>query len=143
MSVISLSRTILRNLFSKPATRLYPFEAREYPARTRGHIGIDIEACIHCGICSKKCPTGAITVNRDAKTWSIRRMGCIQCGACTEFCPKKCLSMQTPYTEPNAVKTEDTFVQAPKPAAPAPASAPAQAAAPASAPASSPTHTKE
>ena len=114
MSVISFSRTVLHNLFHKPATRLYPFVTRVYPARTRGHIGIEIDKCILCGICSKKCPTGAITVNRETKEWSIKRMGCIQCGACTEVCPKKCLSMEQTYTTPGSVKTVDSFVQPPK-----------------------------
>ena len=125
MSVISFSRTILKNLFSKPVTRLYPAVPREYPARTRGQIGIDIDACIFCGICSKKCPTGAITVDKAATAWSIERFGCIQCGACTEVCPKKCLSMLTNYTDPQPKKSVDLYTKTPaepaKPAEAAPA----------------------
>lgn len=126
MSAINFTKTVLRNLFSKPATRLYPYVKREYPARTRGQIGIDIDACIFCGICSKKCPTGAIAVDRAAKSWSIRRFGCIQCGECTSVCPKKCLTMLNDYTVPGPEKTEDRFVQIPKeaPAASEAAAAP-------------------
>ena len=126
MSLISFSGTILHNLFSKPSTRLYPYVKRESFARTRGHIGIDIDACIFCGICSKKCPTGAIEVGREAKSWSIQRMGCIQCGACTDVCPKKCLSMETAYTTPDGKKTIDLFVQTPKATPEAATAAPAQ-----------------
>ena len=108
------TRIVLRNLFSKPATRLYPAEPRIYPERTRGAIGIDIDACIFCGICSKKCPTGAITVTKADMDWTIRRFGCIQCGACTEACPKKCLTMLTQYTTPDAQKTVESFRKLPK-----------------------------
>jgi len=113
MSAMSLAQTVLRNLFSKPATRPYPQVARVYPARTRGQIGIDIDACIFCGICSKKCPTGAITVNRAEKSWDIQPFGCIQCGCCVEFCPKKCLAMMQDYTQPSAVKTVSHHAQMP------------------------------
>ena len=144
MSLLTFTKTELRNLFSKPATRLYPQQPREYPARTRGHIENDIDASTFCGLCSRKCPTGAITVDRAARTWSIRRFSCIQCGYCVESCPKKCLSMHQTYTQPGAEKTEDVLqgppvppkpaAAAPKPAAAAPAPKPADAAAKAAAP---------
>jgi len=114
MSVISFSKTILYNLFHKPYTRMYPSVPRVYPARTRGQIANNIDACIFCGICSKKCPTGAIAVDKAEKSWSISRFSCIQCGACTEACPKKCLTMMQAYTVPGAVKTVDRIVQKPK-----------------------------
>ena len=126
MSLLTFTKTELRNLFSKPATRLYPQQPREYPERTRGHIENDIDACIFCGLCSRRCPTGAITVDRAARTWSIRRFSCIQCGYCVEGCPKKCLSMNQSYTQPGAEKTEDVQqgpAPAPRPAAPKPADA--------------------
>jgi len=116
MSVINFSKTVLHNLFSKPATRMYPQIPREYPERTRGQIGIKIEDCIFCGICQKKCPTGAIGVVRETKNWSINRFGCIQCGECVGVCPKKCLTMLQTYAEPNAVKTRESFAQILKPA---------------------------
>lgn len=126
MSIISFSRTVLHNLFSKPATRNYPQVPREYTLRTRGQIGIDIDSCIFCGICQKKCPTGAIAVVRETKNWSINRFGCIQCGECVGVCPKKCLTMLQTYPESNATKTRDSFAQImtsapgepPRPAAP-------------------------
>ena len=111
MSVLSFSKTVLHNLFTKPVTRLYPQVPREYPERTRGQIGINIDDCIFCGICSKKCPTGAIAVSRETKSWSIKRFGCIQCGECVSVCPKKCLTMLQAYSEPNATKTVDLYAQ--------------------------------
>ena len=94
MRTMRFTRTALKNLFSPPVTRPYPEQPREYPERTRGHVEIDIDTCILCGLCSRKCPTGAITVNRAEKTWKIERFGCIQCGCCVETCPKKCLTMK-------------------------------------------------
>ena len=125
MRTMRFTRTALKNLFSKPATRPYPEQPREYPERTRGHVEIDIDTCILCGLCSRKCPTGAITVDRAEKTWKIERFGCIQCGCCVETCPKKCLTMKNTYTRPGAEKTEDSCLKtnmpapAAKPAAPA------------------------
>ena len=54
------TRTMLKNLFSKPATTTYPFEPREYPERSRGHIEIDMDKCIFCGMCEDACPKSAI-----------------------------------------------------------------------------------
>lgn len=116
MTIMSFTKTALRNLFAKPATRQYPEKPRVYPDRTRGQIHIDIDTCIFCGLCSKKCPTGAITVNRAERTWSIERMGCIQCGSCVESCIKQhSLSMLQDYTQPGAMKVVDTYT-APLPA---------------------------
>ena len=110
MSVImDFTRTALKNLFSKPATSQYPFKPKEYPENSRGHVEINIDDCIMCGICSRKCMSGAITVDRNNKTWSIERMGCVQCQACVNACPKKCLTMAKGYTAPSSQKTVDTY----------------------------------
>ena len=52
----SFTGGVLKALFKKPATSGYPFNKREYPERTRGSIVIDIDGCIFCGLCEKKCP---------------------------------------------------------------------------------------
>lgn len=111
MGAMNFTRTALKNLFSRPATRNYPFEAREYPERYRGRVAINIDDCIMCGLCMRRCPADAITVDREHKTWSIQRMSCVQCSLCVNGCPKKCLSMEQRYTEPSAEKTVDTVVQ--------------------------------
>jgi formate hydrogenlyase subunit 6/NADH:ubiquinone oxidoreductase subunit I len=94
---------------------MYPVIPREWTERTRGRIEIDVDACIFCGICSKKCPTDAIVVDREAKSWAISRMGCIQCSCCVEARPKKCLVNEPGYTAPGGTKVVDTFT---KPEAP-------------------------
>lgn len=115
--LMSFAGHALSNLFHKPVTRT---ETNEFTDRTRGSVTIDIDTCLFCGMCAKKCPSDAITVDRASKTWSIERMGCVQCSNCVNSCPKKCLHMDRHYTAPSDSKTADTFkgkVEEEKPAA--------------------------
>lgn len=128
MGLFSIGKMVIRSLFSKPATLMYPVVPRVPTPITRGHISIDIEACILCGICSKKCPTTALIVNRAEKSWEIERLRCIQCNCCVEVCPKKCLTMEGAYTSPSTGSIREVFVQAPKAEVPKAAPAPAPAA---------------
>lgn len=112
MSIImNFTQIALKNLFSKPATSQYPFKPKEYPEKSRGHVEINIDDCILCGICSRKCMSGAITVDRNNKTWTIERMGCVQCQACVNACPKNCLTMAAGYTPPSTEKTVNTYAK--------------------------------
>jgi Formate hydrogenlyase subunit 6/NADH:ubiquinone oxidoreductase 23 kD subunit (chain I) len=116
MGYMKISNMVMRHLGKKPATLMYPVIPREWYENTRGRIEIEIDACIFCGICSKKCPTGAIAVNRDEKSWAIERMNCIQCSCCVDYCPKKCLINEAGYTTPDSVKAVDSFVKQEEPA---------------------------
>lgn len=118
MATFKIGRLVMKSLFKKPATLMYPVIPREWQERTRGAVVINAEDCIGCGMCQRKCPTNAITVDRNAGTWEIQRMQCIQCAHCTEDCPKKCLSMDPKYTEPGTEKVIDTFEIPTKKAAP-------------------------
>ena len=111
MALVSFKNTILHNLVSKPKTRKVE---KEYPAGTRGHVENDMDVCVLCGLCSIKCPTHAITVDKNEKTWSIRPMSCIQCRCCVDNCPKKCLSMGVRFQEPGEEKVTKTFKQSEK-----------------------------
>jgi formate hydrogenlyase subunit 6/NADH:ubiquinone oxidoreductase subunit I len=102
----------LRNAFKKPVTKLYPAEPPRFTARSKGQVQNDIEACIFCGICEKRCPTHALIVNRPNKSWTIDRFSCIQCLSCVRACPKKCLSMSPQYAPAAQEKSTETY-QAP------------------------------
>lgn len=102
----------LKNLFTKPATRNYPnVPARQTP-RTRGAVQVNIDDCIFCGLCNRRCPADAITVDRGAKSWTINRMSCVQCGNCVQNCPKKCLTMEAAYSAPSREKRSELFCKA-------------------------------
>ena len=111
MALAGFNKTVLSNLFSTPKTRKVE---KEYPAGTRGHVENDMDLCILCGLCSIKCPTHAITVDKNEKTWSIRPMSCIQCRCCVDNCPKKSLSMGLRFQEPGTEKVTKTFKQSEK-----------------------------
>ena len=66
--------------------------------------------CVYCTLCAKKCPAGALTVDRAAKTWTLDEESCVACGTCATVCPKKAILM--PGDEPVAV--EAPKAEAPK-----------------------------
>jgi len=104
MGWFKLGHMTLKSLFSKPATSRYPVEQPTYPENARGHIEIDIDACNLCSLCEKRCPSDAITVNRDEQTWSIDPFSCVQCGACVAACNRHCLTMVNTYSPPATEK---------------------------------------
>ncbi len=108
MKFFVITKTLLKSLFSKPATVKYPFGPREYFKGTRGKITVQIDQCIFCGICQRKCPTHALSVDKAVKKWTIRRGQCIVCGACVEVCPKKCLTMDNQYSDPVLLIKEES-----------------------------------
>ena len=115
-NIMSFAKIAVRNLFSEPATVGYPFEPKEYPERTRGHIEIDADNCILCGMCMRSCPPGAIKVDRPGGKWSINGYDCVQCGYCVEKCPKKCLDIVAGYTTPAGKKEiREVDVEVPPP----------------------------
>ena len=59
------------SLFKKPETVLYPVVKPEPPAGLKGHVEVDESTCILCSLCVKRCPCGAIEVDKKARTWAI------------------------------------------------------------------------
>lgn len=80
---------------AKPATPAAPSEtpAVEVKPRDDGKPVSDPSRCVYCTLCAKKCPTGAIEVDRANKTWKLDDEKCVACGTCAEACPKKCIIM--------------------------------------------------
>ncbi|NTV29148.1 MAG: 4Fe-4S dicluster domain-containing protein [Candidatus Omnitrophica bacterium] len=110
MSLLGMTGTIIKNLCAGPVTERYPFVPKEYPAGARGKVNIEINKCIFCGICQRKCPTAAITVTKEPKTWVIDRLRCISCSACVEVCPKKCLALDVKYSPCSVAAQKDSFL---------------------------------
>ena len=100
MVYFEMVRTALRTVIGQPATILYPAQAAKKTPISRGHVTIDPARCISCMTCQRKCPTQAIVVSKEAKTWQIDRLRCVVCNSCVETCPVKCLFMDTQYTAP-------------------------------------------
>lgn len=132
MGSFKLGGMTLKSLFGKPETIMYPVQERYQPEGLKGHIAIDVETCILCGMCERTCPTGAIVVDKPGESWNIDRFRCVQCGACWRACPKDSLEMLPTYPKPNTSKTTESFEVHPKKPerkkteAPAPAAAEAK-----------------
>jgi len=106
--MLKMVENIFKNLVSKPATRMYPFEKREPFKDSRGQIeGCEIDKCIFCGICQRKCPANAIVVNKAEKSWEINQFKCVICNACVEACPKKCIVASASHK--TAASTKETL----------------------------------
>ncbi|WP_020585228.1 4Fe-4S binding protein [Desulfobacter curvatus] len=95
--MFNFTPSILKNLASRPATRQYPFAKRELPEGVRGELYNDIHACIFCGMCSRKCPTLCISVDKKAGTWTCDPFMCVYCGICADNCPTHCLHFHTAH----------------------------------------------
>lgn len=66
-------------------------EAPAIVPRDDGKPVQDASKCVYCTICAKKCPAGALEVDRANKTWTLDEDLCVGCGTCAEACPKKCI----------------------------------------------------
>jgi formate hydrogenlyase subunit 6/NADH:ubiquinone oxidoreductase subunit I len=87
-------KSVFRSLLGRPATRRYPYERRAPIEGTRGTLKNDIDACIFCSLCAKRCPSQALEVSKTPKSWTFDPYKCVLCGYCVEVCPKKCLAMR-------------------------------------------------
>jgi ech hydrogenase subunit F len=97
---MSMWRSTMRNLLSKPATRLYPAVPANLAEDTRGRIVYDMSKCIFCGLCERRCPTNAIIMDKANKRQSVSRARCIACGVCVENCPTDAIEMRPEYAPP-------------------------------------------
>jgi formate hydrogenlyase subunit 6/NADH:ubiquinone oxidoreductase subunit I len=126
------AKTILRQLFLKPATNLFP--AKYAPASTiefldsvtkgemklippvpvppnfRGKIAYDRENCTGCQQCYKICPTRAIEWLPEEKKVKIFISRCCFCAQCVDVCPVNTLAMTDEFLLANYDKYADALV---------------------------------
>ena len=100
MAFGTFSLTALSSLFKKPATTAFPAAPYHPIPGTRGHLQIDLASCNFCSLCALRCPTGAISVDRKGKVWTLDRFKCIVCEACVDACVKQALSCSPAYAPP-------------------------------------------
>ena len=104
MAYFVMSRLALKWALIKPPTSRYPFEPRRELAGSRGRLVFTKDNCVYGTVCAKKCPTGALLVNRAQKKWAIDRLLCVTCGYCVEVCPKKSLELTASHGTPAVTK---------------------------------------
>jgi NADH-quinone oxidoreductase subunit I len=87
--------SIVKNLFKKPMTLAFPFEALEPVTDYRGRQILDLEKCVGCNICAWICPNEAIEIveHNGKKHPKIHLGKCCFCGLCAEYCPSEALKM--------------------------------------------------
>lgn len=107
--MFGMFRPVIKNLFSKPATRMYPVEKREPFKDARGHLAFREETCNFCGLCQLKCPSKCIEVDRKAKKWELNPYACVLCGVCVEACNRNSLSLGETYFPPSTEKRRITY----------------------------------
>ena len=107
----AISKTIMKSLVGKPATRRYPQQKRIYSDATRGKVDIDILKCIFCSLCARDCPTSAIEVSKKEMKWQIDSLKCCACKRCVEVCPKDCLSMDNVYIPPVRSRSDGIYLR--------------------------------
>lgn len=109
MGVFKLGKMTFGSLFKKPETVMYPIQTKPQPKGLKGHIAIEVDQCILCGMCDRSCSTDCITVDKAGGKWVIDRYACVQCGYCVTVCPKKCLRMDPDYAPASTKRDPEEF----------------------------------
>lgn len=55
-------------------------------------ILIDEDLCVHCGLCTGVCPTGALRLDTESFKLVFHRAQCIVCEQCIPTCPVQAIS---------------------------------------------------
>lgn len=106
-----MTKTVLKNLMTRYATRLYPFSKKEPFKTAKGELKIEMDKCILCGVCQMRCPSQCIVVKKPEKSWQVDPFACVYCGVCVDACPVKCLYQDGQYRAPLAEKDIVLHVQ--------------------------------
>ncbi len=102
--LLTMSKTVLEWVRKKPFCKMYPVVPGKVYEKTRGQVVNDPAKCTLCTLCAKKCPTGAIKVDRAAGKWEINQFQCIMCNECVTNCRPGSLTMENKHAAPAAKK---------------------------------------
>jgi ferredoxin len=62
--------------------------------KTSGRVELDVAKCSACGLCTRECSSGAISMTGSQSVSLVFRQGlCDACGRCVEICPEQCLKV--------------------------------------------------
>lgn len=103
---MGINSEALKNLFSEPSTKNYPYQKTKPFDRFRGKITFDKSKCIGCGLCRAYCPAECIKLSWRRSKFVVKGVEhqkiihpiqeinigkCISCGQCVDICPVKCM----------------------------------------------------
>ncbi len=114
----AMIRQVLSSIFKKTATINYPFVKTEMPDKFRGRIAFTPNLCIGCKICTRDCPSNAITIIKLGEKrfeCDINMAKCIYCAQCVDSCPKKALEATKEFELAVLDKNKLKAVYAPEP----------------------------
>jgi ferredoxin len=57
-------------------------------------ISLNVNACIHCGLCVGLCPTKALTIDQKTHEVCFEKKDCIVCDLCLKYCPVAAIEME-------------------------------------------------
>ena len=72
MKSFVMTKTVMKNLLEGPATLMYPKKQRIFVPMSRGKVEVNINECIFCGMCDRRCPTDAIVGHEGSKGMADR-----------------------------------------------------------------------
>lgn len=98
MRLMTMLSDVIRAVFQRSATRLYPVQGAVIPERSRGRLEWHPQDCTGCALCIKDCPANAlelIVIDKAQRRFLMRYHAdrCTYCGQCVESCRFKCLEM--------------------------------------------------
>lgn len=100
MAIGAMFGDIIKSLFKRPVTELYPFQRKPAPEQLRGKLVWDSTKCTGCQLCVKDCPANAIeliVLDKVAKKFVMRynQDRCTFCAQCVVNCRFSCLQMSS------------------------------------------------